>query len=134
MTEAFSHREGQLFVWTGTATASALVAFAQGVQANVVRGWLNEPRGDLSYRDVQTGQRLDVQIGTLLTWDMTLQRLFDSATALHMHFKESGLYGSAGWFWYSGRLDSLTLNSQEGGLVNFAAAGHFNRWSAYGSG
>jgi hypothetical protein len=134
MPEAFSHSEGTLHLWTGTATASALVAYVQNIGGNFINGWLNEPRGDLSYRNVQTGQRVDLQIGTYLTPDFTLHRLFASATAVHAHLRQfNSAQGSAGYFFYSGRIDSLALNGSEGGLVSFNLTYHANRWSAYGS-
>lgn len=129
--EQFSWAEGELLVWTGTAAAHT-VTFASEGRANMVYGWSNiGPMFDGSYVDVKTGQRADVSVAAAYTYDTTIQKIAASATAVHLKINYSGINGSAGFVYHSGRIDSLSTDGIEGGLVNMRLAYHANVWSAY---
>jgi hypothetical protein len=133
MAETFAWPEGSCHFWTGTATASAVLAYAQQTNVMLVRGWYNTQTLDGTYHDKLTGQRANVTIGALWTPDQSaLVRLYESATAVHVHFRHalSG-GGSAGHVLYSGRIDNLQLAGQDGGLYQMMMMYHANSWSAY---
>ncbi len=134
MPEVFVWSEGQIYLWTGTATASALIGYAQNIQAPLVRGWANDPSLAGNYRDHLTGQRADVLLGALYTPDATIQKIEASATAVHMKLVHTlaGDMGSAGVILYSGRIDSLTYAGSENNPYTYTLSYHANRWSAFG--
>lgn len=129
--EAFAFPEGQLYLWTGSATASALVAYARSIQLQLRLGFSNRPTL-AGYYDHLTGQRADLTIETVYSPSLTLQKLFESATAVHAHLSHAHVGGSAGVYLHSGRLADVTINSQENGVLKFSLAYYANRWSAYG--
>lgn len=131
MAEAFAWPEGAIYLWTGTATASALVGYCQSVQGALARGWDNRPRMDGSYVDHLTGQRADVLIGAAYQRDSTLAAVFDSATAVHLKLLHSSVNGTAGYTLWSGRLDNLTLVGNERTPYVYSLAYHANKWSAF---
>jgi hypothetical protein len=131
--ETFSFPEGTLWLWTATATASAQVMYAQNSRAALTHGWVNMPTMDGSYYDHLTGQRADVSIGALYSPDLTIQRMFNSATAIHMRMNHSSIMGSAGYYFYSGRIDNLELAGSDGSVFKFNMTYHANKWSAYGA-
>lgn len=131
MAETYAWPEGTIYIWTGTA-GSALVAYAENVRATFTRGWENYQTLTGTHGDRLTGQRVDVTIGALHHPDNSaLRALFDAATAVHMHLRESSHLGSAGHFLYSGRIDVLSKAGQQGGLFSVQLDYHSNVWSAY---
>jgi len=131
MTETFAWPEGAIYIWTGTA-GSALVAYAENIQATFARGWENYQTLTGTYGDRFTGQRVDVSIGALHHPDnAALRTLFDAQTAVHLHLRESSILGSAGHFLYSGRIDALSKAGANGGLFTVRLDYHSNVWSAY---
>ena len=132
MPEVISWREGSIYLWTGTATASALLGYAKDMSVNQVVGYDNYQTFDTAYHDNDTGQRADANVGALYTTDsLTLQKFFDAKTGVHVHFKHTGVYGSAGIFLYSGRIDSLVLAGTEKTMTQWRFQYHANRWSSY---
>lgn len=134
MSESFSWPDGSINAWTGTATASAAVGFAENSQVTLTRGWDNRPNLSGQYRNHLTGQMAQVSIGILTTLDWTLFRMFESAsTAVHLHLKQTGVGGaSGGLLLYSGVIDSMALQGSEGNLYKWAINYHCNTWSGYG--
>jgi hypothetical protein len=131
MSVAYSWPEGQIYVYTGNAATSAVVAFATDSNVTPLWGWDNRVAADGSYNDHLTGRRMNVTVGAIYTMDTTLQRIADSATAIHMKFLHMHYLGSAGiWLW-SGRIDSLPLNGADTQPYAFSLQAHFNRWSAF---
>lgn len=131
--EAYSFPEGSLHIWTGSATASAQVAYCENVNLALVRGWDNRPTLS-GYTDHLTGQRADLTIGTMFTYNATLAKMFDSATAMHVKVLHNNVNGSAGWVLYSGRMDVFAPNEAQGTVMRYTMSMHFNRWSAFGGG
>ena len=129
--EQYSWAEGELLIWTGTAAAHTVNLASQGM-ATMRRGWSNiGPMFDGSYVDVETGQRADLNIAAAYSFNTTLLQIEASATAVHLELRYSGVNGSAGIKFYSGYIDSLAVNGQEGGLVTANITYHANIWSAY---
>src|SRR3990172_4707973 len=125
MAEVWAWPEASVYLYTGTATASALVAYAQNTRVSLVRGWDNYRTLTGLYQDALTGLRADAQIGALDT--VTLTRMFESATAVHAHFRHANSnVGSAGHFLYSGRLDTLEFAGSDGELFRYAVNYHAN--------
>jgi hypothetical protein len=132
MTEAISWPEGAIYLWTGTATASALVGLARDTTLSLLYGIDNYQTFDTAYHDLHTGQRADVGVGSLYTTDrLTLSTFADAKTAVHMHLAHTGVYGSAGWFLYSGALDLVQVAGGDGRTFEYRVQYHANRWSAY---
>lgn len=132
MAEAFSWPEGQIAFWTGTATASAVVAYAQNNTLTLNYGWLNQQMLDGSYQDFTTGRRADLSVGALFTFDQTVMKIAQSATAVHARLlHHNAAEGSAGYLLYSGRLDSVALNGSEQAPYTYQLSFHANSWSAF---
>jgi len=132
MPEIVSWPEGAIYLWTGTATASALVGYARDVNATIVWGIDNYQTLDTAWHNVYTGQRADVGIGQFYTTDaLTLWKMAEAKTGVHVHLKHTGVYGSAGMYLYSGAIDSVQLAGNEGQHITFSVQFHANRWSAY---
>lgn len=129
--EAYSWLEGNIFVYTGTATASATVAYAQNTNLVLQRGWNNRAAIDSTYRDVLTGKRANLSVAAMLSFANTLARFHESATAVHVKLLFSSINGSAGYVLFSGRIDSLTQNGNDGGIYNYTMQYHANSWSAF---
>lgn len=130
-TEAWAWGEGQVSIWTGTASA-VVPAYAQNTRVTVAYGWDNFVDLTGVYHDNATGQRADLTIGAL--WCMNhsaLLTMAHSQTAVHVHLRHSGIMGTAGLYLYSGRIDAYDLNGSEGDLYSINLAYHANAWSAY---
>lgn len=130
--EAFGWPEGQVYLWTGTATASAVVALAQNTQGVFQRGWETHQSIDGVYGQHLTGQRADVSIGAVYTYDATIKRMVDAATAIHLKLYHSSINGSAGLILYSGVVDAFGLNGSENNPYVYTLQYHCHIWSAYG--
>lgn len=118
-------------VWTGTSNPYT-ATYVEDTTVNLTRGYANiGPTFGGVYADVLTGWRADVSVGAAFTFDETLLRMFQSATALHMEVYHSGINGSAGVKLWSGRVDSWSVAGQEGGLLTYTIAYHANVFSAY---
>lgn len=133
MPEAFVWPEGQVYIWTGTATASARVAYATDLDTKFKLEFINRRALDGTYYDLPGEERVDVTVGALFTVSTEIYRIFRSATAVHMHILHSAApMGSAGYFLYSGRLTDVALKGSEGAAFNYSLTYYTNRWSAYG--
>lgn len=132
--EAFTYSESYAWLWTGstTASASALIAFAESTRGTFQKGFQNYQTLTGTYGDRLTGQRADVNIGALHHLDnAALRAMFDAGTAVHMHIFESSIGYSAGHFLWSGRIDTLDKAGQRGGIFTVQLSYHCNSWSAY---
>ncbi len=133
MAESVSWMEGTISLYTGNASPSnsAVVAQCQNVSLRLNRGWMNREALDGTYRDHYTGQRADITIGQFYNYDGTLVKMEASATAVHIKAMHSNTYGSAGYFFYSGRIDAVQVQGSNGGLFTFTITYHSNSWSAF---
>ena len=132
MAEAYSWPEGSISFWTGSASASAVVAYAQNSDLALAWGWINRQSLAGTYSDLFSGQRADLSVGAVYTSDATLYRMVASATAVHariVHYNP--VNGSAGFVLYSGRVDALRYAGSEDAPYTYQLTYHANAWSAY---
>lgn len=134
MPEAYVFSEGSVSIWTGSAApgTSAVVGYAQNTQVTMARGWVQHESIDGVYADHLTGQRADVTIAAIYTYDNAIARMIESATAVNMKFQHNTVNGSAGWFLYSGRVDVLAYAGYDGAPFVYTLTYHANSWSGYG--
>lgn len=134
MPEAFSWMEGTVSIFTGNATpsTSAVIAYAENSRLPINRGWDNRAAANGTYYNHLTGQRVDVYVEAVYTVDTTLAKIHESATAVHMKFMHINAIGSAGYFLYSGRIDSLQYQGSDKNAFKYTMNAHFNAFSAFG--
>lgn len=133
MPEAFMWAEGAISLWTGEASpsTSAVVAYARNLQGLLAWGWDEHESIDGVYARHLTGQSVDLTLGAIYTFDSTIMRLAQSATALHLKLNQSGVNGSAGYVLYSGHLTTLALAGDEQNPFVYTLTYRGNLWSAY---
>ena len=130
--EVYAWPEGELLLWTGSATSVAVARVKQS-RHQVMWGWQNNgPSLAGTYTDHLTGQRADVMLAGGYTYDAELIRVAEAATAVHMEFRHDGVNGSAGWKFWSGRVGAFSVQGGEGQPFTFSFNYHCNQWSAYG--
>lgn len=133
MREAIAFSEGSARLWTGSAAHYGF-ALAQSVNVSFGYGWNNFQTLDGTYRNLLTGQRADVTIAAAQSYDMAIFRMFQSATAIHMElWHGTPISVSAGWVLWSGRIDQLQIQGQQGDVLRYNLTYHANVWSGYGS-
>lgn len=130
--ETFNWNEGAVYIYTGTATASALLFLCENISMQLAHSWQDHKTMDGTYSYHLIEQRANLSIGQLYTVDATLFRIQNSATAVHWHIKNTGVNGSAGVYLYSGRIDSLAIQGRQGDVQQVAVQYHAHNWSAYG--
>lgn len=132
MPESYGFSEGNLHLYTGVTGASGTpVAYVQNVSLTLAIGWQPEPSISGVYRDHKTGLQANLNAGVCYTFDKTMQRMFESATAVHGKFIHSSVNGTGGYLLMSGRMDNLAYNGSQGGAMLYSLAAHFNIWSAF---
>lgn len=132
MPEAYGFPEGVLHLYTGTTAQSGTpIAYVQNGNVTFTRGWQSEPSVSGVYRDHLTGLAAQLNAGVCYTFDKTIQRMFESATAVHAKWMHSSVNGTGGYFLMSGRIDSLAYNGAQGGFLQYSLAMHANIWSAF---
>lgn len=133
MTEAFTWPEGTVVIYTGNATpsTSAIQGYAQDSRLSFAWGWDNRQAAGGNYRDHLTGKRVDVSVGAVYVFDKTLARIAESATAVHMKFIHSSVNGTAGYFLYSGRIESIEYAGSEPSPYTYTFKYHANYWSGF---
>jgi hypothetical protein len=132
MSEACAWPEGAIYLWTGTATASGVVAYAERVYGTLAYGINTVRTFDGVYHNLWTGQRADVYVAAFYTTDaLTFQKMAAAQTGVHAHLKHTAVGASAGVFLYSGALNSVTLNGANGDVLRYSLALQANNWSAY---
>lgn len=132
MAETFAWSDGDVIMWTGTASA-VVVGYVQQSNAQITKGWANVgPTIGGTYSDHLTGQRVNVSITMYYYPGNIPQKMFEAATAVHMELRQNnGIGGSAGHIMYSGRIDTLTPAGGERNVYTQAVTYHANTWSAY---
>jgi len=133
MPEAFSWMDGTVSIWTGAAapSTSAVIAYAEDTKVPINRGWDNRAAANGTYYNHQTGQRCDLSIAAVYTVDTTIAKIHESATAVHMKVMQVNAIGSAGYFLYSGRIDSLNYQGSQKNAFKYTMNAHFNAFSAF---
>lgn len=131
MPEAYAWPDGQAALHTGAGATSAVVGYAQQTQVTLTWGWLNHGTLGTAYYDHLTGQRAEVTIAALYTFDKTVKLMAQSATAVHLKLIHSGVNGSAGFWLWSGRIDSMDFAGSQDNPYTWSLRAHFNQWSAF---
>lgn len=131
MPETQSWIEGNIAIFTGNMATSAILAFVENTNISITHGIVNRQVADGHYYDYATGQRMDVNIGAAWAYSDALYKLDASATAIHLKIINASVAGTAGYIAYSGRIDSLFIDGQQGGVFKYRVAAHFNTWSAF---
>lgn len=133
MTEAFSHREGALYMWTGSAAASGSpVGFVNNVSVSFQYSWQNQLSIGTARYEWLNDARADVMIGTLWTNTSRVYELaHQTGQVVHIKLEASGVNGSGGWLVYSGQIDSVQVLSQQGGVDMLSMMGHGFEWTGY---
>jgi hypothetical protein len=133
MSESFAWPEGAIWLWTGSASASALVAHATDMRATFDHGWQSYRTLDGGWHNRHTGQRAEVVISALTCRDNTaLRALFEAQTAVHLHLRSvNSLNESAGQWLWSGVIDALDEIGREGDLTRLVLRYHCHAWSGY---
>lgn len=131
MPEAYGWSEGTVSIFTAGTAVSATIAYCENTNANISWGWDNKATLSGAYRDVLTGQRMDVTIQAIYTNTKTFQRMALSATAVHMKFNHSSVNGTAGFWGFSGRIDAMPIVGGAGENYKFSLRAHFNNFSAF---
>ena len=131
MAEVYMWGEVGLWAYTGTATSSALVGYAEDVMLTLQWGYDNFQTLTGTWQDTLTGQRADLTVGTFwIPSNSALRHM--TGTAVHLHLRASaGVNGTAGFHLYSGRIDLLTYQGRQNELFRERMAYHCNVWSAY---
>lgn len=130
--EGYSWIEGSIWVSTGVAFAtSALIGYAEMSTEGRNYGWVNTPAAGGTYYDHLTGQRADIPLQAVYTFDQTLIKIAEAKTALHFKFLQNTINGSAGCYYYSGHIDRVEIKGQDGQVYKYSVQAHFNQWSAY---
>lgn len=132
MAEVYAWPEGELYIWSGAATASGSpVAYVTNATLTTQWQWSNDPRLDGSYRNHLQGQRANINAALAYTIGTSAVTLAQNTAVVHVKFQHNGVNGSAGFIGYSGQIDSLNLQGSEGGTYGLSMAAHCNIWSAY---
>lgn len=133
MGEVYSWNEGQIFVWTGSATASARVAYATNIDLAFKRPFINRRTMGGAYYNLESDRRVDVNIGAMFSNSMELWNIFQSATAVHMRVEHSAQpNGSAGFVLYSGVMTDFSIIGSDRETFSYQMAYYANEWSGYG--
>lgn len=135
MAEVYSWAEGSVYVWTGGASTSALIAYARNVTVTKQITYQHyKPPHSTTFVNYPIASGVTLTIGQMYT-DSTLQLMFNSATGggYHVHVKNvvGGITQSGGIFLYSGNLNTNDIGTTEGAISTLAVNGIFPSWSDY---
>lgn len=130
--EAFGWPDSVVYASTGVAFAtSAIIGLAEQTTVNRQYAWVNTVASNGRYYNHITGQRADVNIGQIYSYDKTLEKIAELQTALHMKLVYTGANGTAGIFLYSGQIQSLNIVGAPGQLFKATFAAFFNNWQTF---
>lgn len=133
MSELFSWPEGDLYVYTGSHTASGSpIAYVTNINVNASRAWQTDPAVDGTYHGHIVARRVDYSFQVGWLFGETLAILHAAETALHVKLQANmPTIGSAGLLVYSGYMPDLSWNGNEGGVFNHGVNGFGHAWSAF---
>lgn len=137
MPEIYTWNEGRVFVWSGSATASAAIAYMENMQAMGNYGWKMRQSVEGVYDGHLTGLIMNVSFQYLYGADATLMQMVQSATGGGLHFKidhSAVVNGSAGLYIWSSYIDSFALVGNTMNPYSWSINLHSHSWSAYGNG
>ena len=130
MSDAFTWPESRVWMWTGSATASALVGLATDLRCDLRHGVESFQTLDGAYHQRITGQQADLTISALYTPSgAPLDAL--AHTAVHLRAQAVDvLSGSASITLWSGTLHHVALAGQQGELLRWSLAARAHSWSS----
>lgn len=133
MPETFAWPDGTLSIWTGAASpsTSAVIAYARDTQASLTWGYDNRVNASGVYLNHLTGYRADINFNAVQTIDTTLAKMAQSATAVHLKLIQNNIVGSAGYFFYSGRIATIVYRGSEKNPFMYQLTVFANAWSAF---
>ncbi len=134
MAEIFTFNEGRILVWTGTATASALLAFVENANAYGMYGWSPRQSLDGVYDNHLTGKAINGTVSYLYGANGTFQKMVESATAIHLQFDQVNVpNGSAGLLVWSAVVESFGLVASRMNPYTYSFNFRGHNWSGYGA-
>ena len=130
--EVYGWPDGNVWLYTGAAGSSALVAYATETTVREFHGAENWSDLNGAYHNTVTGRVINVDIGAMYCADVVpLQVMASAETAVHLHITHNNGLASAGQRMYSGFIDSVEIAGREGDLFRARLSYHANVWSAY---
>lgn len=133
MNEVFAFADGELYLYTGSHTASGnAIAYVNSVNGTLNRQWQSDASVDGTYHDHITDRRADFNASLGWVQGETLTTLFEAETALHVKIlsHNPGL-GSAGLFLYSAHVTTLNFGGGQAGVMGQTMNGYSHTWSAF---
>lgn len=132
MSEVYVWPEGQVWLWTGSHTASgAPLAYATECSVQAAYPFQSEASLAGTYRPHRAGQRAEVTLGTLYAHDARVKTLFQATAATHCKVMQSGVAGSGGWLATSGRIVSLSEQGSEGRPFTYRVQYVAHEWTGW---
>lgn len=132
MSEVYTFSEGRLYLWTGSHTASGMsVAWCENVNVSIDNTWgYQRSIGTARYEWLQDS-RATISIGRAYSND---NRVWALVTAENVHMKiehENQPAGSAGFIFYSGRIDNAGMQANNNAIVRESVGGHAYQWTGW---
>lgn len=132
MSETYAFPEGLLHVWTGLANASgAGQLYVQNINLSMQMGWQVNQSLLSTYRRHLTGRAANLNVGAAFALSAYLPALLLSATAVHFKITTQHFGGSAGFIFYSGALNNVSLVGAENGVFTYQVGAESNIWTAF---
>lgn len=130
--EAFAFKEGSLYLWTGSHTASGSpIAYVDSVGFSPNWQWQSDPSLSGTYRDHLMGIQSRLSMNVVYTLDQRVMQIAQMATAVHLKLLSNNSQGSAGYLVHSAHIDGLYLQGSEGGVLKYSLDVHAHIWSAF---
>lgn len=125
-------KDAQLHIYTGGQTASgSALGFVDSTQIFPSWQWQTDASLSGTYRDHLVGIHCRFSMQAIYTTDQRIERLAQSATALHFKLIQNNIHGSAGYFMYTAHIDNLALQGGNGNVWRYTLNAHANLWSAF---
>lgn len=133
MSEAFAAPEATLHLWTGTHTQSGTnMLYVENASVDIQMEWQTDKSLSGTYRDHLVGRQATLSIGAVYAMSGSKQQaLILSATAVHFKLTQQHYGGSAGYIFYSGRIDNVRIAGALGQVMTYSLNAHANIITAF---
>ena len=128
--EVYAWPEGIISLYTGDGAASAVLAYAKSHELALTRGYFVTQSIGGVYRRHETGKVATLTVQTMFA-SQTAVAIFESATAVHLKLNHVNALGSAGYFLWSGSLNSIKPAGSESQPFTLSMQYECNAWSAF---
>lgn len=119
-------------MWTGSHTASGNpVAYVENSHLTLAYNWDWTPTLSGNYNPHLAGRQASFGIGGVYAYGVSVARLFEAQTAVHVKLTHQHYGGSAGFLLWSARLSTLTENGSDAQSFGYSLAGNSYTWSAF---